>query len=396
MKILHITPCYKPAWAFGGPVNSISLLCQQLVKLNNEMVVYTTNSAKEGILDVPVGKTVEVDGVKVIYFPCSFKKDNPFYSSALNKKVLSSVKEFDIVHVSSIWQYHQIAATKACKKYEIPCIISTRGSFQRWPLSQKSMKKRIYWFLFGKKSLKDASALHFTSLLERKETLEAIPYVSNFIVPNGINIDPYYKKRDIRKEIGISPDAFLFLFLGRIHRKKGIDLIIKALNKIRNKNVFFLIVGKIDDKSYFNDLKRLVADFQLKSKVIFYGGVPKEEVKDFYSNSDLMVLTSHSENFANVVPEAMGCGLPVFISRYVGIWQEVLIDEAGFVVDCNVEKITQKLKEIVTNREILNGVSSNAIKSAQRRYSLESTASLMMQAYEDVLINKRSDGLQWE
>ena len=397
MKLLHVIPAYEPAWAFGGTVVFTSLLCRELASLGVDVTVYTTNSdGKGGELDVSVNEYVNLGGVKVIYFPCDFQKKRAFYSRLLSRRIMTSVAGFDIVHVTSVWQYHQVTVAKACKKYNIPYVVSPHGSFQKWPLSQRTKRKGIYWLLFGERTIRNATAMHFTVQEERIESLSFIPEVKSFIVPNGIKAPAGYSiPNDVRKQTGIPDNAFLLLYLGRINRKKGIDLVIRALGILKDKSIFLLVVGNVDDKRHFIYLKKLVSILSLESNVIFYGQVTKDNTESFYKASDLFVLTSHSENFAIAVAEAMSFGLPVLISRKVGIWREIEEDGAGIIVDLHETDIAQSINKIIGDSVMLEEISQKARDSALKRYDIRKVALQMIRAYEDILSGRRSPELQW-
>jgi glycosyltransferase involved in cell wall biosynthesis len=397
VKLLHVIPAYEPAWAFGGTITFTSLLCRELASLGVDVTVCTTNSdGKGGELDVRVNAPVNLGGVKVIYFPCDFQKKRAFYSRLLSRKIMTIVPGFDIVHVTSVWQYHQVTVAKVCKKHNIPYVVSPQGSFQKWPLKQRTIRKRLYWLLFGKRTTMNAAAVHFTAQEERIESLSLIPEVRSFIVSNGIKVPTDCSfPNDIRKQAGIPDTAFLLLHLGRINRKKGIDLVIKALGILKNKRIFLLVVGNVDDERHFIYLKKLVTILNLENNVIFHGQVAKEYTESFYTASDLFVLTSYSENFANAVAEAMSFGLPVLISRRVGIWREIEEDVAGIIVDLHETDIAQSINKIIDDSHVLEKISQNARDAALNRYDIRKVALQMMRAYEDILSGIRSLGLQW-
>lgn len=395
MKVLHVIPSYEPAWAFGGTVTATSQLCRGLVRQGVDVTVYTTDAdGKGGHLNVPLNQPVDLGGVKVWYFHCDFGVRKVFYSRGLSRKLRETVKGFDLVHVSAIWQWIGVDVYKFCKLYAKPYIVTPHGSLSPWPWSQNLLKKRIYWYAFGMKTIKEASAIHFTTEDERDKSLSTVPILSkkqSFTVPNGIVIK---KGKNIRNNLNIQDEQFLLLFTGRIHRKKGIHFIIEAMKKLKNNKLSFLIVGHAEDTEYVNHLKEISEE--LAGNVIWKDSVNAEEIWDYYSSSDLFVLPSYDENFGMVVVEAMACGLPVLISRNVGIWKEVEVDNAGFIVNQDVDEIANALKTIYENPDMLKQLSLNARKSVENRYDINKVASLMIKAYEDVLNGRRSVELQWK
>jgi len=397
MKILFVVPAYEPAWAFGGTVTATSQLCQSLVKKGVDVTVYTTNAdGKGGNLNVPLNKLIYISNVKVLYFHCNFGIRKAFYSKDLSKKLRDAIKDFDLVHVSAIWQWIQVDVHKICKSFPKPYIISPHGSFSTWPWDRNWVKKKLYWYCFGRKVIKEATAIHFTTEDERVKSFLSVPLlkeIPSYIVPNGILI----KKRNIvRNKLDIPDDKFILLSIGRIHKKKGIHFILKALKKLNNKRFLLLIVGQKEDIGYIKYLNRLIDDNNLQDKVIWHEPVARDKVWDYYFSSNLFVLPSYDENFGMVVVEAMACGLPVLISKNVGIWREVQLDNAGIVVNQNIDEITDVLKSIYKDTKTLNKMSQNARKSAENRYDINKTTSLMIKAYEDILAGRQSPELHWQ
>ena len=109
MKILHVIPSYEPAWAFGGTVTATSQLCRALAGAGVDITVYTTDAdGRGGHLAVPIAQPVDVGGVRVYYFHCNIGPGSAFHSSGLSKTLRATVKDFDLVHVSAIWQWLQV------------------------------------------------------------------------------------------------------------------------------------------------------------------------------------------------------------------------------------------------------------------------------------------------
>ncbi len=397
MKVLHVIPSYEPAWAFGGTVTATSNLCRVLAKKGVDVTVYTTDAdGKGGHLDVPLNEPVNLGGVKVWYFHCDLLPKDAFYSRGLAKKLKETVKDFDIVHVSAIWQWIQVNVYKACKNLNKPYIVTAHGSFNPWPWKQKIFKKRIYWHLFGKRTIESSNAIHFTSDEERIKSFDNIKLLKrkeSFVIPNGVDINIKRKNTDIRGDLKIDKKAFLLLFIGRINKIKGIELVIQALKTVKGNNFIFLIVGPKEDKKYYDFLVSISTP--LRDRIIFHHEIPKNKTSDFYFSSDLFVLPSYSENFGYTVVEAMACGTPVLISRNVCIWREVEEDKAGFIVNQNPIEIAEVIKECIENPKLLKELSINARKSAEKRYDINKVADLMIKAYEDVLTGRRSPELKW-
>lgn len=398
MKILHVIPSYEPAWAFGGTVTATSQLCRALASQRIDVTVYTTNAdGKGGHLEVPLNQHLEIGGVKVSYFHCDFAVNKAFYSRGLSKRLKETSLDFDLVHVSAIWQWIQVDVYKICKTFRKPYMVSTHGSFSPWPWRQSPLKKKLYWHLFGRKTVKSSRAIHFTTQEERLKSFSTVPLLTkipNFVIPNGIDIKKPRKKVDIRQRLRIQDDRAVLLYIGRIHRKKGIHFVLQALKKLNDKKFLFLIIGKKEDDGYVRYLNKLSKE--LANSVIWHEPVPGDEVWDYYFSSNLFVLPSYDENFGMVVVEAMACGLPVLISKNVGIWREVKADGAGLAANQDVDEIASILKNLIKDEKLLKQMSENARKSSENRFDIDKVASLMVEAYENVLTGRRSPELQWQ
>lgn len=395
MRILHVIPSYEPAWAFGGTVTATSQLCRGLVRQGVDVTVYTTDAdGKGGYLDVPLNRRIDLGGVKVWYFHCDLFPKNAFYSRGLTRKLKDTLKEFDLIHMSALWQWIGIDVYKICRQFSKPYIISSHGSFNPWPWNQNKIKKRIYWSLFGKKTVENAAAIHFTTNDEKDNSLYSIPFLSkkkNFIIPNAMMIR---QGKNIREELSISKDTFVLLFTGRIHQTKGIHFVIKAMKQIDCKKLLFLIVGHEEDIKYSNYLRRISK--VINNKIIWKGSVSSEEIWDYYFSSNLFVLPSYNENFSMVAAEAMSSGLPVLISNNVGLRKDVQLSNSGFVVSQDVGQIANVFKKCIKSPDLLKQLSQNARKFVKERYDMNKVAELMAKAYEDVLMGRKSPELQWK
>jgi len=397
LKILHVIPPYEPAWAFGGPVVSTSSLCRELAKTGSDISVFTTDvDGNGGFLDVPLNTPVDLGGVTTWYFHCNFGKKG-FLSLDLARKLSATINEYDLVHVSATWQWIQINVYETCSKHGIPYIVSPRGSYSPWSWSQKSIKKNLFWHLFSKKTIEQATALHFTAEGEREKALPQIklPHaVSSFVVPNGFAIDKIRYEDGLREKLNIPHDRILLLSIGRIHRKKGIHFIIEAMKRLKDQRVILLILGNKEDSLYVDSLES--QSRTMENQVIWHEQVGSDEVWDYYHAADVFVLPSYDENFGMAVAESMACGTPVLISRNVDIWQDIEADNAGFIVNQDPEEIAPLLKKIADNPGLLKEMGRNAKKAAEKRYNISNVATLMLKAYEDILTGKQSAECLWK
>lgn len=341
MKILHITASYKPAYVYGGPIMSVAMLCEQLVKAGHAVQVYTTTANGAAELDVITGKPIEVDSVPVTYFTRK-TKDHSHLSPALLKAVYRDAKKFDIVHIHAWWNLAVVLACFAALKRGVPVVVSPRGtlspySFQNKNTAVKSLIHRIS-LPFLKKS-----HFHVTSVHEQEAVKAVVTGKSITNIPNFVKLPP------LNQDTGAnaSSDVFKLLFFSRIEEKKGLDILIGSLKQITSP--YHLTIAGSGNENYIHELKNLALKHQVSDQITWVGFVNKQKF-DLLSRHDLFVLPSYDENFGNAVIESLSVGTPVLISKGVGLANYVTENQLGWVCD-NTETLVANLINTIIGTE---------------------------------------------
>lgn len=405
MKILQVLTSYEPAWAVGGSITATSNLCRALVRKGLEVTVYTTNAdGTGGHLPVELGQPVNLGGVQVWYFPYEVGGHRAFYSRSLFQHLRENVDKFDLVQLAGIWQWIGVKTSKIVKASGRPLVVTPHSSLMKSSFYEVGNRwiKRNYWKFFGQEIIDRATAVQFLCEGEREESREFCCRTSSFIVPNGIDTNKYKRNQEkrlvLRKSLNLPETALLLLFLGRINPKKQIELIIEGLSsmlKLR-PDIYFIVSGPADDSDYLKKLKELALGLGVDSHIIWTGLIEHQQVQDFYSASDLMVLPSKAEGISMSLTEAMAASLPLLISNRVANYREIEADRAGLVTEPEAGSVKEALLRICQEPGLLAELSKNARVSAERRYDIEAVASLMIRAYEDIISGRRSPELNWQ
>ncbi|RYG40818.1 MAG: hypothetical protein EOO01_26505, partial [Chitinophagaceae bacterium] len=183
MKILFVSPSYKPAYIYGGPAVSVSELAETLVDVGHSVTVYTTTANGKDELPVETNKPVIVNGVTVYYFRRQ-TGDHTHVSFPLWRKLWTTTKKFDVIHLQSWWSLLIIGAAAICRARKCRYIISPRGMLSRYSFEhQHSAPKKLIHQLIGKRLLKK-SILHATTHLEWENCRQVTPSWEGFILPN--------------------------------------------------------------------------------------------------------------------------------------------------------------------------------------------------------------------
>jgi glycosyltransferase involved in cell wall biosynthesis len=322
-----VVPTYYPAVRYGGPIRSVHALGAALVRRGHDVSVYTTNVDGHGISDVPLGKPVDRDGVRVYYFPVPALR-RLFWSPALARKLRRSVTGYDLIHLHSIFLWPTYAAARTASRAGVPYLISPRGMLVSDVIRSKSYLVKSTWIeLVERRSLAEAARLHVTAEIEAAEALAmGLPLPSLICVPNGVSWPATHQP------LGAGPYRHVprtyALFLSRIHRKKGLDRLIRAWKWVPELP---LVIAGNDDEHYLPELKTLATEQGVADRLVFIGAVSDEHKWALYENARMFVLPSYSENFGNVVAEAMAMGCPVVVTPEVGLATLVASTGAGVV-----------------------------------------------------------------
>lgn len=371
MKILFIIPSYKPAYVYGGTIVVAALLAEQLAQLGHEVTVYTSTANGKTELDVKPGSPIMVDGVKVIYFK-RVTGDHTHASPAMMKHLSATIKQFDVIHIHSWWNLFVIGAAWVCKLKGVKPVISPHGMFSDYIIeTNNSGKKKWIHQLLGKKLLQN-SLLHVSTEMEWAESKKIIPGWEGMVVPNLVALSTltYQRKKN---------EVFTIGFLSRVDPKKGLDVLIKALAAV-NHNYLLKVAGS-GDEAYVQSIKQLAEERGITDKIEWVGWKNSEEKFQFFSGLDLFALTSHSENFAVVVIEALSVGTPVMVSNNVGLFTYVKNNDYGWVTDMQIDNITNTLNNIINSSDKLLELNTKLPALIKKDFEYEILAKRYIELY---------------
>ena len=359
-----------------------------------EVTVLTTDSngdSGQAPLDVPLNTAVEQDGYQIRYFHCSpFRRYK--FSIELLRWLLTNSAEFDIAHIHALFSPISTAAATVARYKQLPYILRPLGTLDPADLRKKKQLKKLYAALLERQNIAGAAAIHFTSNQEAKVSERFGIQTKDLVIPLGVQPPQQglLKREDesIRAKFGIPNDQLLVLFMSRIDPKKGLDLLLPALERLLLKdcNFHFVLAGtNPQDPSYEQKIQQQIKNSTIASRTTTAGFVTGETKAALLQESDIFVLPSYYENFGIAVAEAMVAGTPVVISDQVHIWKEVQDAEAGWVCACDVEALTNTLGEALLDTEELQRRGAKAQDYALRNYSWNAIALTMIQAYQQIV-----------
>ena len=271
MKILHVIPFFSPK--FGGSVTSTWITCQKLAERGHDVTILTT--------DFYFNNTYaeQLDNVQVVPIPCLFHLGLYLYSPKMKAWLSQNLSKYDIIHMQNYRSYQNAIVSDYAQKLKIPYILQARGSVL--PFFEKRLLKHCFDTVWGKKVLCNAERV---VALTRDEVVEysemGVPCDKIVTIPNGIDLtlyDTLPSKGVFKSKYGIPKEKKIVLFLGRIHRIKGVDLLIEAFANISEEmpDTTLVIVGP--DEGYLKELQKRILQLNIAEKIIFTGPIYGQE-----------------------------------------------------------------------------------------------------------------------
>jgi len=356
MTILQIVPSYKPAYVYGGPIYSISSLCEAQATLGHKVSVFTTNANGANNLNVPSEEIQTVNNVGVIYFP-RITGDHTHISPKLWLQLFRDAKNFDVIHLHSWWSVLMIGCAWILRLKGIKFVFSPRGMFSDYSFNHNvnPIKKGIFFNMLTKPVLRK-QIFHATAPSEEREIKELFGINTNtFTLPNLLQF-PELPLSAIQNHS--QKDIINLLFISRVDRKKGIELLLKAVQllKVDGLFIYLTVIGSGND-DYIQELKDLTHSLNINEIVKWKGSVEWKAKFEDILNSDILILSSYNENFANIILETLYAGRPVILTKYVGLSDYVSTHNMGWVIDTKPEDIVAAVKEYVTDKQRWQGKS---------------------------------------
>lgn len=347
MKVLQINASYKPAFIYGGPTMSVSILAEQLTKAGVWVNVFTTTANGANELPVEISKPVMIDGVKTIYFK-RLTKDHTHFSPPLLAHVWRNAKDFDVVHIHAWWNLVSVLSCLAAVMRNVPVVLSPRGTLSNYSFNNKnSRSKNIIQALLGKSLLRKCY-IHTTSENELSSVNAIVKSKGSFNIPNFIELG------ENKLPVNNHPVAYLkLIYLSRIEEKKGLDILLDALKTVTIP--YKLTIAGDGNADYINHLKGIAVKNNISDKINWIG-FQQENKFDVLREHDLFILPSHDENFGNVVIESLSVGTPVLISEKVGLADYVKENGMGWICQTNAISVSNAINAIYGHKDMLDAI----------------------------------------
>ncbi len=355
MKVLHVIPGL--AARTGGPAATVVESSLALGNEGIETTIFATDissaasaprRARARTADLPHGAS-ELD---VRLFPLR-PPSRLVFSPALDRALARETAGYDVVHIHSLFLFPQFSAYRRAFRAGRPYVVSPRGALDPYLRARGRRRKAATDWLWQRRMLERAAALHLTSEEEARLVEDVAPAAPRVVVPNGITWARYQELPDPeafrRAHLG-GHDGPVILNLGRLSHKKGLDILIRAFALVAREEpeARLAIVGP-DDEGLTRQLVALATSEGVAAGVSFVGMVTGEDKLGALAAADVWALPSHTENFGVAVVEALAAGLPVVVSPAVNIAAPMAAAGAGVVCPLEPEAFAAELLYLIRN-----------------------------------------------
>ncbi len=374
----------------GGLRVGVLGLCRGLSSRGHQVSLFTTNADEGEVLNVPLGVPTFVEGVEVFYYPVQKVIFGNVLSFAMVKAFKHRVPNVDLVLIHSMYQLTSTVAAHYCRKFRVPYVVRPHGILdptlarrRRWLL------KWVYIQLFEKRNLNSAAAIQYSSQMEVELAHNFIDIKSpDLLIPEGVSLKPYEElplRGSFRSKYPEMAGKSLILHLGRIHQKKGIELLIEAFSMAAvHRDDAHLVLAGAGDSDYVMRINKLILDFGVSKRTTITGQLSDFEKLAVLSDADVFALPSYGENFGISVVEAMACGLPVVISDNVGIWRDIKDGDAGIVTKCRPDKIALAVEKLLDDPSLRTAMGLRGKALVDARFSADRMSKSMDAAFQAI------------
>ncbi len=385
--MLHVIPSVDER--SGGPAAAIVPMCQALIHQGIEVLLLSTTA---GLADaVTHGEVSEYKGVPAIFFRPqlgeSFK-----YSRPLSSWLRARIQNFGLAHIHAVFNHSSVAAAHACQKGHVPYVVRPLGTLDPWSMTQKSLRKRLFWEISGKGIMQKAAAVHYTSEAEKISTEAGLGLNHGTVIPLGVEQVAMNSGERLAKLFPeLSRDPYL-LVLSRLHPKKGLDTLIEAFLSLPPQfSHWRLVLAGDGADDYVAMLKTKAASSSHKDRIMFTGWLEGDRKNAVLGGAALLVLPSQQENFGLCVMEALSHSVPVMVSPNVNLAPEIAAANAGWIAPVEKSGLADKLAEALANREELER-RGHAGRQFSQKYSWENAARQLAELYRVLIQTERNNG----
>jgi len=379
MRVCHVIDSMHRK--MGGPSFSVAELTEGLSGQGVATSLFTIDYKFLGELLVPEG--VDMHCFSGNFLTKKLAGIQPCLQSSLQKV---TEKDCQLVHNHGLWLFSNLYARQAAVKNKLPLVISPRGMLEAWSMKRSQFKKKLVWSLWERENLKHAAAFHATSEQEA-DSIRQLGFKQPIaVIPNSIHLPSLAavpSREVLETDFPHLKGKKWFLFMSRIHPKKGLEELLHAWKALEKKfPQWHLIIAGADVTGYTEDLNIFIEQHSLRERVTFTGMLTGSKKEAALGNSAIFVLPTHSENFGRVIAESLSYAVPAITTKGAP-WEDLEKYQCGWWIEDDRQALQiALLKALLTSPEELKRMGQRGRGLVKEKYGGKDCARQMMSVYQ--------------
>jgi glycosyltransferase involved in cell wall biosynthesis len=377
MRLLHVIHSLNPHT--GGPAEAVKIFTQH--PLDSQQSVLTLDHSTDPW----------INDVNAPVHSVGLGRGKYGYTRQAAHWLNANIAKYDAAIIHGCWQFHGVATHMAARRAKVPYFVFPHGMLDRYFETSsrlKHWKKRLYWPV-ERSILQGADAVLFTAMEERQRASRQFAFRSrDQIVPLGTERprDPADQAREtFLQRFPELRGKRILLFLGRLHSKKGVDLLIRAFGSAQKPTDSHLVIaGPAHTPETDASLRELASQCGCAERITFTGMLAGILKTGAFASAEGFILPSHQENFGIAVAEALASGIPVLVSDQVNIWREIQEDGAGLVAPDTQAGVNELLSQWFALSELeREQMRSAAARCYESRFRADAASEMLLRTLRD-------------
>ena len=294
------------------------------------------------------------------------------------------IADVDVVHNHSLWMLPNCYSSRIAARLNKPVVITAHGTLEPWALANSGWKKRLVGWAFQNRDLEQAACIHVNSKAEAAGIRAYGLTQPIAIIPNGVDatfLGPLPGRERFELSFPQTAGKRVVLFMGRLHKKKGLEPLIRAWASLASQFPDWILVVAGPDNGFETRTRQLIQELNLAASVFLTGNLQGKSKREALGAAELFVLPSFSEGFSMAVLEAMACGLPVLLTFGCN-FPEAATSGAAVAVEANVSGLEAGLRRLLSLRDReLQKMGCAARRLIATQYTWDRVAEQTMQLY---------------
>ena len=374
MRHLHFTQSLEPLQ--GGGLGSSAVALHRQMQLNS----------LPSVLCATYGGTPQQLAEDAFEFP-RIKPDALYFSPALQQRAGQLVRETDVLHGHGLYVGTNFIFGREARRQGKPLVYHVQGMFEPYILQRSRWKKRLVHMVFEDANINHVRLWRALTVKEADQ-IRACGYKAPIVVaPNGLRVCDYPKPADLLAPIdtplikGLVKSKKRLLFLGRIHPKKGLDLLLSGWARLpQERSEWELVIAGPDEQGYLGQIKALASSLGIEKEIIYTGTVTGNVKIALLYSADIFALPSYSEGLPVSLLEAMSCEVPVVASDACNC-PDIYPAGAGWRCEATLDSVTDALRSAIQASDVERRQRGQLARElVERAYSWDQIVNTLLQA----------------